>query len=239
MKEFVLAASAVLLAVSSAAAAPAGTQIAYADSKALGAGNAKTFALTEGGKLQTLGVRIDASALRELGDRQSETALALPKFAGVPFQTIVIDWNPHGHPPAHVYDVPHFDVHMYAIDEPSRMKIAPGAAVKPPAELVPAGFITDGEVVPMMGLHYVDSSAAEFHGKPFSLTPIYGYDAGRLIFVEAMLTKAYLESKPDVTRALPQPASVQAHGLYPTSYQVRYDKAADTYVVSFSNFRSR
>lgn len=228
-----------MLAASSAAAAPAGTQIAYADSKTLGAGSAKTFALTKDGKLQTLGVRIDASALRELGDRESETALALPAFAGLPFKTIVIDWNPHGHPPAHVYDVPHFDVHMYAIDEPSRMKIAPGAAPKPPAEFVPAGFITDGAVVPMMGMHFVPSSAPEFHGKPFSLTPMYGYDNGHLAFVEAMLTKAYLESKPDVSHALPQPASVQVHGLYPTSYQVRYDKAADAYVVSFSDFRSR
>jgi hypothetical protein len=240
------AAAAIALAVAPVATSAQNSggivQVAYSGAKAVGAGTARTFVTTKSGKLDAVGVRLSASALQNLPKGETEFAVALPHAPGLIFKTIVVNWNPHGHGPAHVYDVPHFDVHMYLIDEAARMKVAPNASKavsRPDAAHVPAGFITDGEVVPMMGLHYVDRAAPEFHGTPFTVTPIYGYDAGKLAFVESMLTTAYLKSKPNLSRPFPQPAKVALHGLYPSTYQVRYKKATDDYVISFADFRSR
>lgn len=64
-------------------------------------------------------------------------------------------WNPHGHPPANIYDRPHFDFHYYTIGEQERHMIAPGdvkLSVHTGTEYLPEGYIPT-DTVPMMGLH--------------------------------------------------------------------------------------
>ena len=45
--------------------------------------------------------------------------------AATPFEHIVINWNPHGHPPPEIYSVPHFDFHFYTQTRADREAITP------------------------------------------------------------------------------------------------------------------
>jgi hypothetical protein len=231
------------LATSSATiAAPNGAE-QIGDRKPLGAGSAYSWVRRDAsGAVSAFGLSFDENALTKLGEKEQEIALALPAVEGAPFRTAVIDWNPHGHPPAHVYDVPHFDFHFYTIDESARMAIAPKGAdadAKPAAELLPAGYITDGETIPMMGKHYLSPASPEFHGVPFTATPIYGYYGGHLIFVESMVTLAYLNGKPALSQPLAQPARFEQPGIYPARYSITYDASAHRYDIAFGALAPR
>ena len=92
---------------------------------AVGQGQARAFVTRDAyGKPLTLGIRLDEAALSGLpaeppaGAEGTAYTLALPaEAAGMGYDHIVVDWNPHGHVPPGVYDVPHFDFHFYLIGE--------------------------------------------------------------------------------------------------------------------------
>src|SRR5688500_7454327 len=45
-----------------------------------------------------------------------EYRLELPAvIKGLPYEYILLNWNPKGHIPAKIYDVPHFDAHFFTI----------------------------------------------------------------------------------------------------------------------------
>lgn len=236
-------ASAVLAVSNSSTIAASSAPERVGERKPLGAGHAYSWVRQDAsGKVSSFGLSFDEQALTKLGDEEKEIALALPPIEGAPFTTAVIDWNPHGHPPAHVYDVPHFDFHFYTIGEPARMAIAPkgpDADAKPKADLLPDGFITDGETIPMMGKHYLSPANPEFTGGTFTATPILGYYGGHLIFVESMVTLAYLNGKPSLSKPLAQPAHYETAGAYPTQWSVTYDAAAHRYDVAFGGMTAR
>lgn len=68
--------------------------------------------------------------------------------------------------------------------------------------------------------------------------PIDSYDKGRLIFLEPMVTQAYLKSKPDVTVPVKTPEHYSVPGWYPTNYTVRYDKKAKRYLVALGGLKA-
>ncbi len=158
------------------------------------------------------------------------------------FDHATIDWNPMGHEPNGVYSAPHFDVHFYVIDSAARNAITfknestKETALKQPApDLVPAGYVVPPDTaVERMGVHGVDPTGSEFHGKPFTTTFIYGFYNGETIFVEPMVTKAFLETKPDVTMPVRMPKSFSHSGFYPDRYRVAYDPQNRTYVVALA-----
>ena len=111
----------------------------------------------------------------------------------------------------------------------------------PKTELVPASYISPVPLplVPRMGLHWVSSQAEEFNGKPFTQTFLHGSWDGRMIFFEPMITRAFLESKPDVTLPISSAKCYEPAGYYPAAYSIRYDKNTRTYRVSLSGFERR
>lgn len=160
------------------------------------------------------------------------------------YSEVMIDWNPHGHPPQDVYTVPHFDFHFYALspdkveqikftgpDDPA-IKVSDAGLIPPDYQVIP------DTAVPMMGVHAIDMTAPELHGKPFTATFIYGYDNGQLIFLEPMVTQAYLQTKPDETMPVKTPQHYSSPGYYPTSYSVRYDAGQDRYLVELGGLKS-
>lgn len=165
--------------------------------------------------------------------------LPMPKHGpNTGYTEVVIDWNPHGHPPPHIYTVPHFDFHFYGIS-PAAVKAISFSGPKDPAAIVSntALIAPDYKVIPdtvvnEMGVHAIDTTAPEFHGKPFTATFIYGYNKGQLIFLEPMVTRAFLMTKPDLTLAVKAPAQYSRPGYYPTSYSVKYDKHDKAYVIA-------
>jgi hypothetical protein len=158
---------------------------------------------------------------------------------------VVINWNAHGHQPARIYDVPHFDFHFYLVDEEHRKtvtftddKASGDPSQQPPAELLPAGYkVPPGTAVSNMGVHAVNVTGPEFQGKPFTTTFIYGYYDKRLTFVEPMVTVDYLKSKPSFREQIPTPQKYSFDGHYPTAYGVRFDAAANRYEISLEDLK--
>ncbi len=214
---------------------------------AMGQGSARSFVtLDVDGKPTTIGIRLSEAALAGLPAEEPADAhgweyiLQLPaESANMGYNHIGLDWNPHGHIPPGVYDKPHFDFHFYLIDSDARSKItAVGddlarAHKAPPGEFMPSGYILPpGTEVPNMGAHAIDPKSDEFTKKWFTKTFIYGFYDGEMIFVEPMITREYLQTKPHDLVPIAVPTRYSRHGYYPTRYGVNYDAVHNEYVVS-------
>ena len=216
----------------------------------IGQGKAHSFVtLDAGGNATRIGLRFSEAALTGLpaehpeNGREWEYVIPLPaEAASAGYDHIGVNWNPHGHIPKGVYDKPHFDFHFYMITPDERHKItAVGddlarAHKAPPADFMPAGYVLPpGTEVADMGAHAIDPKADEFTPKGFTKTFIYGFYDGRMIFVEPMMTKAYLETKPNDLIAVALPQKYSRPGDYPTHYGVKYDEARREYDISLED----
>jgi hypothetical protein len=147
--------------------------------------------------------------------------LTMPTQNPTPYQFVELDWNPGGHEPAGVYDVPHFDFHFWTVSREVRSSIDPAdprygqnAANLPAAEYrapfyldaaTAAGAPAGAVAVPFMGLHWLDVRSPELQRltghpeayQPFTKTFIYGSWDGQFIFDEPMITRAYIMAKRD------------------------------------------
>jgi Hypothetical protein TTHB210 len=241
-----------LIAAGEPAPSRAGTF--YGQPKPFGKGQARSWVkLDRDGKPLAIGLSLTEEALKGLpaelprGEQETELVLALPPEASrTAFNHIGVNWNPHGHIPEKVYDVPHFDFHFYMISPEERSRItAQGEDVarsrrQPPPDYVPAGYIYAPESeVPRMGGHWVDPQSNEFNKQPFTRTFLYGNYNGQIIFMEPMITKAFLEARTDVTELIKQPSKYARPGYYPTRYSVRYDRAAKEYSIALEGLTPR
>jgi hypothetical protein len=178
---------------------------------------------------------------------------AAARRADIPFKWILLNWNPEGHIPPGVYDVPHFDVHFEMGPIAAVFAIEPGpcgpefvrcdqfqTARKPlPPNYVAPDYVDVGAVVPAMGNHLIDTTGPEFRKQPFTRSWIYGVYDGSVTFYEAMVTRAYLMSKPGGCLPIKAPAAVAAGGFYPTQYCVRHDANTGEHSVSMEQFTRR
>ena len=90
---------------------------------------------------------------------------------------------------------------------------------------LPAGYVLDPVAIPRMGVHGGASNAPELRGAPFASSFIYGFYDGDMIFLEPMMTRAFLLSRPDTTISIVTPARYPKPGAYPTAYAYKYDSA--------------
>jgi hypothetical protein len=149
--------------------------------------------------------------------------LDLPSKNPTPYKFVQFGWNPKGHEPAGVWDVPHFDFHFYTVPLAVRNSIDPSdpqfakKAANYPAKELRAPFYLDAAAaakttpaqmtVPQMGMHWIDVRTPEVQGiagnpagyKPFTKTYIYGSWDGQFIFGEPMITRAHLLSLKNAT----------------------------------------
>lgn len=233
--------------------------IFYGEAQTVGAGTARSYVNLTNGVPVEIGFELSEGALQALpaGEKwhagmnhsYKEYLLPLPREAeATPIKLLELDWNPGGHEPPGVYDVPHFDFHFYTISRAERDAIneaAPDYMKKaehlPAPDLVPAGYFTPPPItpVPRMGVHWANRDAEELRGKPFTHTFIYGSWDGRMIFYEPMIAHSFLASKPDVTSSFPTAQCTQPSGYHPSQYSIRYNRDARTYRVSLSGFEFR
>lgn len=215
------------------------------DEQSLGNGIAVAFMEADDGVPTAIGVMIEEEMLNALPHQEKELDLTLPAaIAHTPYNHVSFGWNPHGHEPAGVYDVPHFDIHFYMMTEAERDAIDPAdpdfaakASKMPDSRHIPAGYIQTPGGVPRMGAHWVDPTSPEFTPAGFSRTFIYGFWNGEMNFLEPMITKTFLESVKamngqSVTINIPQPQAFAKAGYYPTHYRIRYDADRKFYFVS-------
>ena len=183
-----------------------------------------------------------------------EWAVPLPtdmaRRRDVPFKWALINWNPMGHVPKGVYDLPHFDVHFYLDSIENVFAIEPGTCGPEfvrcdqfdlgkksiPGNYIHPDYKDVDAVAPAMGNHLIDLTSPEFKGQRFTRTWIFGAYDGRITFYEEMLSRDYILSKPDRCNPIKTPAAVDRAGYYPTVSCVRYDAARDTYNVSMEAF---
>lgn len=170
-----------------------------------------------------------------------------------PFQWVLVNWNTHGHAPPGIYTVPHFDFHFYIQDYISRNLIRPGSCsmlincddyyrgkIPVPQQFMPPGYSDVDAVEVRMGNHLVDLSSPEFQPVgDFTQTFIFGAYDGSITFWEPMITKAFLESKPNVCTDISLPAAYEVAGAYPKRYCVRFHPDSKMYRVSLEGMQMR
>ena len=219
------------------------------EKKSLGNGMVRSWVtLDNDGKPLAVGVTFSEASLSGLpAVNSTEYTLALPQQASaMPFNHIAVNWNPKGHIPPGIYDVPHFDAHFYLISMEERKGItATGEDMVKITKNISSDFIPDGYVAapgggePMQGAHWIDPAAPEFNGQRFTKTFIYGFYDGKMIFMEPMVTKAFLETKPNTTDNIKLPSRYPKSAYYPARYVVKYDATAKEYTVSLEEITLR
>jgi len=242
-----------------AATKSAGTKAAapktyVGESKPVGNGTVRTWVTVDAkGAPSAVGVTFSETTLLGLpmtlpkDDIGWEWDLALPTEAKVaPFDHVAFYWNPKGHIPDGIYNVSHFDIHFFMVPEPTRADITAmdrnlvRCFKLPEADYIPAGYILPPQTEHRrMGVHWIDPTSHEFHGHEFTSSLLIGSYDGQVNFIEPMITRAYLETRPDFTAEVKQPAAYAKTGYYPTSYSVRFDPQKHEYVVSLDGLTMR
>ena len=235
-----LAALGFVAACSDNTTAPGATHELDGPSVAVGAGTARVYVLEYGSTPTSIGIELSNGALTALPDSMAMWQLPLPSGASLPpWDHAMLNWNPQGHPPPGIYDVPHFDFHFYTIPADAQMAIPGGPDTETVApQYVPQDYASEVESVPAMGVHWADTLAAEYHGHPFDRTFIYGFFHKQMVFVEPMVTLAYLRSHPDASMTVKQPSAYQVSGRYPLAYGVRWDASRQTVRISLDSLTS-
>jgi len=232
--------------------------IAYGDPVVVGNGTVRSYITYTGGEAVEVGVAMSAGVMQGLpaatsGDHAEghldmhEFVLDLPAGNPTPFKHVGFNWNPGGHEPPGIYDLPHFDFHFYTIPLADRMAIVPSdsgfnakAANYPAPAFIPAGYVAPAPMgIPQLGVHWIDPTSPELNGKAFTRTFIYGSWNGKVIFAEPMITKAFLESRPDVTTPIAVAQHYSPAGRYPTAYAVRWNERAAQYEVALTGLSAR
>lgn len=210
-------------AVLGALAMPAKGQTYFGDAATIGDGWVRTYVEYNSGAPARIGIQMNQAAFSAYGSMDElATILNLPSQAPAPFNHVMLDWNPGGHP-GPGYNVPHFDFHFYFTSPESVAAIPFSPAPSPvDAAYVASGYIPDLVVVPGMGHHFLDALAPEFNGGEFTKTFLYGYYEGHLTFLEPMITYAYLAQQNNVTADVRQPTNFEMGGYYPSEYGVGY-----------------
>lgn len=217
------------------------TNTFYGPQEQLGDGKVRTFVTVTHTNIPTeIGIEMTAGALQGLPDEDVKLSFPFHKKASesTPFVHVLMDWNVHGHEPA-FYQLPHFDFHFYMTSEAERMAISATSPLidqLPPQQYWPQGFVPTPGGVPQMGKHWVNPASPEISGgKTFTHTMIYGSYAGKFIFVEPMITRAFLLSGQEVHMPYGQPTQFMiTNTYYPTTYNV-YPKDGKIYI-SLTNF---
>lgn len=210
----------------------------------VGGGEVRVKYKSKNGAPDTLSLKIQRAALEDLGEptHGPESVFDLPMPEGLADETAIqmihMNWNPHGHPPAGMWTVPHFDFHFYMVGWPDLLAITPGDCEGTPLSCdaldlarepvapsaMPPGYAAVDAVAPFMGNHLLDLFV---NGPTPPRTYIYGQYAGELTFLEPMVTLDYLQGLDDDGDKgcidVPVPETFAEAGYYPTSYCVYAD----------------
>lgn len=154
------------------------------------------------------------------------------------FNHFEMQWNPHGHPPACCFGLPHFDFHFYGIPVAQEWSFGPRDPKAPAKERIPAGYVYPGadQCVPNMGVHAVRPKDVT-PGHPFIISMVAGFYDGRMNFIEPMVTRYYLTQKRGFSLDVPMPAVLGRETQYPTRFRGIYDPRTRAYRFVFSGFR--
>ena len=216
----------------------------------MGNGHARSWInVTHDNKALALGVEITDEALQNLPDipeaerdfisGPADFLLPLHQKAKelTPYDHICINWNAHGHEPAGLYDIPHFDFHFYRMSLTEQIAIPPYNLAPtlfdndPPAGYMPDLYFHGPGGVPKMGAHWIDLLTPELYGQPFTYTFIYGSYNGKVTFNEPMITMATIQGGNTIHKDIRQPLHFSPiDKYYPTQYIWKDDSNNKHYI---------
>lgn len=214
-------------------------KILTGEMKNVGEGTVRSWISLEDGRPLAAGVTFSEDVLKSLPENDTEYILSLP--TGTIFNHITVGWNPRGHEPPEIYDKPHFDFHFYMVDLQYRDNITDIEKMERnvSSEYIPTGYISVPGGVPNMGMHWIDPNSPEFNNQTFTKAFIYGFYDGRMVFMEPMITIAFLNMKTDIIDDIKLPDKYPDPGYYPTEYRIRYNEIAKEYTVSLEGMTLR
>ncbi len=215
----------------------------YGETKNVGQGTIRSWArLDDNGITMSMGLSVKDSALKGIPDYDQVYQFVLPQQAmETAFKNIDVTWFPNGHEPDSLYGQPHFDFNFFIATSDERDQINGGKDSIPVApELVPQNYISTYNVVPNLGVHWVDTTSNEFHGLLFDKTFVYGYYHGKMTFMGPMVTAAYLETQPNSTINIKQPQTYPKTGVsYPTKYSISYNSDTKEYIIALEGMTKK
>ena len=218
----------------------------YGERAEVAEGTAQTWIkLDAAGNPASIGVSISEAAFMSVGgDVPQIWSLDFPAEAsGTPYTHMGLDWNPQGHEPPGIYDIPHFDFHFYMISKEMRVAIGPDDPefeIVPAPQFLPADHVKIPGGVPQMGAHWIDPMSGEFQGEPFTHTMIYGSYNGKVAFMEPMITWGFINNTPSFSAEIKQPEAFAMEGVfYPTAYSFHFDEETREYRFSLDGFVQR
>lgn len=186
-----------------------------------------------------------------------ERVLAFPEGLlerlDTPVRWVGFNWNPEGHaaPAPPPWAAPHFDFHFYIATLEEVQAIRPGtcgelidcddferATLPIPEKYLPYDHIDVGAAVPAMGNHLIDKNSPELldPSVPFTHTFIYGAYDGRITFLEPMITREFLLTRPNICAPIKAPQAWTVGGYYPTEYCMRHLENENAHTVSLERF---
>jgi hypothetical protein len=225
---------------------------------ALGYGKVRSWiSVDSNGHPNEIGIEMTPEAFKNLTTETDKTLppngenivvpLQLKATQLTPFDHIGMNWNPKGHEPEGVFDVPHFDIHFYMISTQEQLAIPEwspetDAAFNnyPPLGYMPVDYFTPpgpATAEAQMGKHWIPINLGAY--LPFSKIMVYGSYNGKFIFVEPMVTLDYLLSNPDFSMPYSQPEHFEKAGNYPTKYNIYHDAVTGNTYVTLSDFVAR
>lgn len=212
----------------------------YGPATSIGKGVARAWVTEDvNGNPLEVGLDITEKVLESLPENNAAFVLPFHKNKGKGFYNhILLGWEPLGHEPDEVYDVPHFDVHFYITSSAEREAIEFAPASDPvDSKYIPEFYLVSDPVIPQMGSHIIDLLAPELDptsGQKFEHVYIIGAYQGEITFWEPMVTLEFLSSKPDITIPVRQPVAWQRDGWYATGYKVSYSEKPGTYTIALT-----
>ena len=249
-----------LVTVTSAQAA----QIFYGKSEQLGNGYIRSFVeLDDNGNPSNIGATLTQGALAlPIGQADPDIVvdLSLPSEASsTAFKNIELTYRPYYYPNTpDVFLVPRLGFDFFQVSPQERDLICAHPDTSGPPQCVgneltqalktpdpgilPEGLVSTLEAQPRVGTRYFDPDVTFpiVQGQqPFTTTYDYGFYDGNPTLRGIGVTKAFLETQPNVTIPIKIPTTYSQGGYYPTSYSVTYDPASQDYRVAYSGLTYR
>lgn len=227
----------------------------YGSQVQIGNGHVRSWInITHSGRPLAIGLEMTGGALANLPEDPNNHMAATwhlklhqKAHTVTPFDHIMLNWNVMGHEPPPIYGLPHFDMHFYKVgmDEVMNMTDPAKFNMLPPPGYIPAAYLFTGGV-PMMGSHWVDLMSPELlppidpNYAAFTHTMIYGSYESEVIFVEPMITRAFLQSGATVHKWYRQPMHFDpANTYYPQRYNIWKDEKNGRHYVALDEMIMR
>ena len=185
--------------------------------------------------------------LEGLPAHETEFFIELPEKTQqvTPYKHVSMDWTPAGHAPQPIYDKPHFDIHFFMVSRDEQNAISassPDLQKLPDSTFLPEFYFPEPGGLDKMGKHWADATSPELslvNPAPFTSTMIYGTYNAKVVFLEPMITRAFLQSQPDTIMNIRQPHSFAVSSNYPQKYKIRVDASSGKIFITLNDFKFR